>query len=245
MPIQMIEDANDPTFVNFVDEIPIYVGALGPKALALAGEVGDGLIIGGMLPTENDIIRLRAGLKVGADKAGRKVEDIPILMMANIYVMEPGEKFGNDKMKRATVSVDQGAIGCFSAGVRPLNSPGTGLNKMERISDDEIPELFRPLALENRKLLSGRNGLGALDGDAWYVSAYEGHGWKLRPELLPYVSDEMIRRTALVGTADEILMRIKQWEEWGVTAVGPEAQDLMELAIEMTERFGEMIIGRY
>jgi 5,10-methylenetetrahydromethanopterin reductase len=56
-------------------EIPIYLAASGPKMLQLAGEIADGVIINtGLLP---DIIRDSiAQVKIGCERAGRKLSDI-------------------------------------------------------------------------------------------------------------------------------------------------------------------------
>ncbi len=55
---------------------PIYIAALGPKMSRLGGEVADGLIYS--LPTPHYIKQTLPIIKEGADKAGRKLEDIDV-----------------------------------------------------------------------------------------------------------------------------------------------------------------------
>jgi alkanesulfonate monooxygenase SsuD/methylene tetrahydromethanopterin reductase-like flavin-dependent oxidoreductase (luciferase family) len=242
--VKMIHDTQslDPSFVALGGDIPLYVAAAGPKAFAVAGELADGLILGAIRPTTEDMARIRAAMQVGADRVGRRAEDIPILLMANIYVMDRGETFGNDRMKRAVVGVEQGAIGCFALGHRPGIAPGTGLARNDRIADRDIPDAYRDLALAERRLTGA---VPSAEDTTWYLRAYDGHGWRLRPELLPHVTEEMLNATALIGSADEILATLKIWEHLGITTVGPELQDDVELGLEMTERFGSEVISRY
>ena len=56
-------------------QVPIYIGATGMKMMELAGEVGDGVLLNYLVsPTYN--AEAMGHLRVGAKRAGRKVEDI-------------------------------------------------------------------------------------------------------------------------------------------------------------------------
>jgi 5,10-methylenetetrahydromethanopterin reductase len=56
-------------------DIPIYVGATGPKMLELAGEIADGVVLNYMVsPAYNDGAMER--LEAGAKRAGRSIEDV-------------------------------------------------------------------------------------------------------------------------------------------------------------------------
>ena len=56
-------------------DIPIYVGATGPKMLELAGEIADGVVLNYMVsPVYNDGAMER--LEAGAHRAGRSIDDI-------------------------------------------------------------------------------------------------------------------------------------------------------------------------
>lgn len=233
-PIQMLNgpESLDPTFVNLAP-VPIYIAAHGPRMLELAGELADGLILGVVRPTERYLDRTRAALQRGADKVGRRAEDIPIYLMLNMYVRAEDEAFGSDDMKRAVLGLEQSNIGVYAAARRP--QPGA----VDPIGDDGIPELYRALALRNRVLTSSP------DGTPWYLTAYDGHGWRVRPELLSLVPDDLLRSRALIGTADEIIGQIRIWDGLGVSSVGALAQGDVALAAEQIERFGRGVIARY
>ncbi len=63
------------------DRIPIYIACSGPRMLALAGEVADGVIVQcGLFPEAVDDARQRIG--EGAAKAGRTLDDLEIWVMA-------------------------------------------------------------------------------------------------------------------------------------------------------------------
>jgi 5,10-methylenetetrahydromethanopterin reductase len=56
-------------------DIPIYVGATGPKMLELAGEVADGVVLNYMVsPTYNDNAMER--IEAGARRSGRSIDDV-------------------------------------------------------------------------------------------------------------------------------------------------------------------------
>ena len=58
-------------------EIPIYIGAIGPKMLELAGEIADGVILSSMCSP--DYVKYASSkIKNGARKVGRKPDDIDV-----------------------------------------------------------------------------------------------------------------------------------------------------------------------
>jgi 5,10-methylenetetrahydromethanopterin reductase len=58
--------------------IPIYIAGRGPKTLEMAGEVGDGAIIGGLSSPEG-LKYARNHIANGAQKVGRKISDIDVM----------------------------------------------------------------------------------------------------------------------------------------------------------------------
>lgn len=56
-------------------DVPIYIGATGPKMLELTGEIADGVVLNYLVsPTYNDSAMER--LQAGAERAGRSVDDV-------------------------------------------------------------------------------------------------------------------------------------------------------------------------
>ncbi len=65
--------------------VPIYIGATGPKMLELAGEIGDGVLLNYCVPVEYNDMALEQ-IEKGARKAGKRLEDIdrPQLIVASV-----------------------------------------------------------------------------------------------------------------------------------------------------------------
>lgn len=76
--------------VNVRPDIPIYVAGQGPKILEVAGEVADGVII----PyTERKVLDLaKKSIKVGAEKSGRKIDDLKFVAWPSVYVTDDKQK---------------------------------------------------------------------------------------------------------------------------------------------------------
>lgn len=73
--------------------IPIYIGAQGPKMLALAGEIGDGVLINASHPED---IRLAVdSLKSGLHRSGRPESEVDIAAYTSFSVGEDYEQASN------------------------------------------------------------------------------------------------------------------------------------------------------
>ena len=66
--------------------VPIYIGAQGPKMLGLAGRIGDGALINASHPS--DIERAVTLIKQGAKKADKKPEDVDIAAYTSFSVSD-------------------------------------------------------------------------------------------------------------------------------------------------------------
>lgn len=69
---------------------PIFVGAQGPKMLALAAEIGDGILINASHP--NDVQRAMEFVKKGSARAGKKKEDLTIAAYTSFSVARKRDK---------------------------------------------------------------------------------------------------------------------------------------------------------
>jgi 5,10-methylenetetrahydromethanopterin reductase len=65
--------------------VPIYIGATGPKMMQMAGEIADGVVLNYCVPPEYNDGALEQ-LEIGAKKAGRKLDDIdrPQLVVCSV-----------------------------------------------------------------------------------------------------------------------------------------------------------------
>ena len=69
--------------------VPVYVAGRGPKVLELAGEIGDGVIIGS-LAAPSGLAYVEARLAAGARRAGRGAADLRRMIWLHTYVHEDG-----------------------------------------------------------------------------------------------------------------------------------------------------------
>jgi len=78
--------------LNFrtTSEVPIFVGAQGPKMLALAAEIGDGVLINASHP--EDIKNAMGFIREGAVKAGKAVENLEIAAYTSFSLAKTPEK---------------------------------------------------------------------------------------------------------------------------------------------------------
>ena len=71
-------------------KVPIFIGAQGPKMLALAAEIGDGVLINASHP--EDVARAMEFIKNGIIKAGKTKEDLTIATYTSLSVANKAEK---------------------------------------------------------------------------------------------------------------------------------------------------------
>src|SRR3977135_2786277 len=77
-------------FIDLDHPLPVYIAGFGPKAQALAGELGDGLISG--LPRGGTVPEMLANARRGAQKAGRALPaGFHTAAMVNVALRRPGE----------------------------------------------------------------------------------------------------------------------------------------------------------
>ena len=228
-PIEMM-DAGD-QMMRFDEPIPIVVSAFGPRTYALAGELGDGVMIGGAAaarpqPAAEQIARVRAGLQEGARSAGRNPAAIEIVLYTSVYVLEDGETLDSPLLRDTLV---------------PLAAPGVARWAVEGEDESAMPDAYRGPVAKYRDLH------GEIDRPTRHLEIYDGYLWRAAPALADLVTEELLRATALIGTADEVLSQIREWEQLGVTQIGLRAGGGGGIAGagDFAERFGASVISRF
>jgi F420-dependent oxidoreductase-like protein len=89
------------------EEIPIYLAAIGPKNIALTGEIADGWLPVFLAPDHLDV--LMAPLEEGAQRAGRTLDDFDIAPTVNVLISDDVEA-ARDAM-RPILSLYVGGMG--------------------------------------------------------------------------------------------------------------------------------------
>ena len=217
----------DMGFIDTAHRIPIYVGADGPMALKAAGAYGDGRI-SGLDPTPD---RLKASIVLmheGAAAAGRQLGDPHVTGMVSACVLQPGEDPGSDRV------VD--CVGATVVGVLHFWH-----DIYAQSGDDSfIAETCRDEWNDYLALVKSWN----IPIEKRYQRLHMGHATFMMPEERKLVTPALIQASgALVGTANEIIERIKEQEEAGLREVlllPTEAE-----ARTVLKEFAEHVIARY
>ena len=75
-------------------KVPIYIGATGPRMLELAGEIGDG-VFHNFFTSVGYLRESVRRVKIGADRAGRRLRDIDMPQMMAVAMSEDAEAARN------------------------------------------------------------------------------------------------------------------------------------------------------
>ena len=187
-------------FVAFEPRIPLYVSGFGPRAMALAARVGDGLVMS-VPPVPEAIERVWTRLDAAARQAGRVIDRATFLTttLTTMCVTEPGEASDSARVRDAVGAFAIAAMHYLyeqwkEAG-RP-DQPGRypGWDEYVRMLDRVDPERL-------------------------HQRIHAGHNCWVLPDEERFVTRELIEATCLVGTAPELASRLRALEAAGLSQV--------------------------
>jgi alkanesulfonate monooxygenase SsuD/methylene tetrahydromethanopterin reductase-like flavin-dependent oxidoreductase (luciferase family) len=187
----------DDGFVNLKDRVPIYLAGSGPKTIELAGEIGDGVILFGVVGdslleyTLNHIRR-------GAARAGKRLEELQIVISTAFHLIKPGENL--DQLQRIVGPLVVSECNIFALSVKdPM----------------ELPENIRA------DLMAFKDAYRTPDApiETRHLDLYTGYCAEFKPEHARLVTEKMIRETTLTGTAEELQTRVRKMAAAGVTQI--------------------------
>ena len=208
----------DGGFINVKDAIPVYVAGSGPKTLEMAGEIGDGVILFGTVG--DSLLKYTLGhIKRGAERAGKRLEDLYILVLTALHFTKPGESLAD--LQRAVGPLVTSECNIFALSVKdPFELPG-----------DIRADL---MAFKN----AYRTPTAPIE--TRHLDLYTGYCAEFKPEHEPLVTDKMIKETTLTGTPEEIRERIRNMQELGVkqVAVAGGGSDLNDFATHVIQEMG-------
>lgn len=140
---------------------PIYLGAMGPKMLALAGEVADGAL-GLSLPAER-AVDAAAAVRAGAEAAGRdpRTLDVPACFWCSV----------DDDAERAAGPLAE-KLAYYGPSLSPAMLAGTGLGPADFLPAADA--LHRGDPVEARRLVDARMLRLGIAGDPATVTARVG-----------------------------------------------------------------------
>lgn len=196
----------DGLYVDLEHPIPVYVAADGPKALAAAGEVGDGWIVtlmyANVMKNAPEVFaHSLAQAEQAAQSAGRSLVDAYKIYSACVCILEPGESAVSP---RALEHVGMAAMMPFHA-----------------YADDPSIAAFLPPPLQDRLEIYDREVLARMpvESERIYQEAHRGHLSHLLEGEAAVLTDEIVRMTTLTGTAGEVADVLRGLEQAGVDNV--------------------------
>ena len=187
----------DAGFINLRDKIPVYLAGSGPKSLELAGEIGDGVILFGVVG-DSLLDYTLSHVRRGAERAGRRLEDIYIVATTVFHLTKPGEAFAD--VQRA---------------VGPLVTSECNIFALSVKDPHELPADIREGLMKFKDAYRTPN----TPIETRHLDLYSGYCADFKPEHAPLVTDRMIKETTLTGSAEEIQVRIRKMAAAGVNQV--------------------------
>ena len=198
-------------------KIPLYVSGFGPRAMALAGVHGDGLVFA-IPPRGVPVADALGHARQGAARVGRSLDAFHSCALTNVALLQPGEAADSGRIKAAIGPNVMASVYYFYDEVqeRGIDPPPF----LERIWK-KYCALVEQTAPQHR-----------------HFRTHEFHYTDLHPGEAALIDEQLIRDTCLVGTVDELVEQIRGLERDGlqemVFAVGNETKWLLAEAFSRT-----------
>ncbi len=193
-------------YIDLEHRIPVYVAADGPKALAVAGEVGDGwvttLMYASVMSNGVEVFaESLAAVEAAAREAGRTFDGADVLWSNTLCMLTPGERPTDARVLER--------VGAYA--MMPFHSYA---DKPE-IGDLLPPPIRERLAVYRSEVLDRLD----VPSDRLYQETHRGHLSHLLDGEAAVLTDEIVRMTTLTGTAEEIAERLRALEAAGLTSL--------------------------
>jgi 5,10-methylenetetrahydromethanopterin reductase len=190
----------DDGFVRFDPPPPLYVSAFGPKALDLAARHGDGLITS--VPPDPEIVAMmRAGMTRRRDELGLPSDRMSFSMstLTTTCLLEPGEATDSERVKQQ--------VGAFA--IAAMHYAYEQQQQFGRRPGDHLIDVWDDYvaAVEDTPV------------ERRHLRTHLGHNCWVIPDEERFVTKELIERSCLVGTADDLRSRIAELDEAGLDQV--------------------------
>jgi 5,10-methylenetetrahydromethanopterin reductase len=192
-PVKMLR--HETRFMNLQPSIPIYVSGFGPRAMALAGEYGDGLVFA-IPPRGLPVQDAMAHVRQGAARNGRDLTGFRNATLTNVVVLQPGEAADSDRVKRTVGPNVMASVYYFYDMVQE-----TGM---------EPPAFLQRIWKPYCRLVE------QTPPEHRHFRTHEFHYTDLHPGEAELIDEPLIRELCLVGTPDELIERIRGLERDGL-----------------------------
>lgn len=188
------------------EDLPIYVAGDGPKALAAAGESGDGLVVtlqyAAIMGNAPDVFAASlAAAKQAADEAGRPWGD-PYTIWSIVHcVLEEGESAASPRVLERVGAAAMMAFHSYAC------NPAIG--------EHLPPPLKERLDLYEKEVLARFD----VPRELVYQEAHAGHLSHMLDGEAAVLTDDLVRMLTLTGTPDEIADQLRKLEQAGLKNV--------------------------
>jgi alkanesulfonate monooxygenase SsuD/methylene tetrahydromethanopterin reductase-like flavin-dependent oxidoreductase (luciferase family) len=185
-------------FIDLDHPIPVYVAGFGPRAQALAGEIGDGLISG--LPRGGTLPAMLANARRGAERAGRALApDFYTSAMVTLVMREPGEALDSPRI----------VAECGAAVLSGLHY----LVARHLETGEEPPDYARSIW----KAYLG--WLNEAPPDVRHQRLHGSHYSFLDRQEARFLTADLIRGSTLGGTPEELVERVRELGSEGLRQI--------------------------
>jgi alkanesulfonate monooxygenase SsuD/methylene tetrahydromethanopterin reductase-like flavin-dependent oxidoreductase (luciferase family) len=185
-------------FVDLEPPIPVYIAGFGPRAQALAGELGDGLVSG--LPRGGSVPDMLASARRGAARAGRALpDDFHVSAMVTLALLQPGEAADSARI-----------LGQCGAAVL------SGLHYLvarHLETGEDPPDYARPI------WKAYLDWLGQAPPDVRHQRLHGSHYSFLDPEEARFLTADLVRATCLTGVPEELVDQVRALERQGLDQI--------------------------
>ena len=207
--------------IDIEHHIPVHVSGFGPRAQALAGEIGDALCTG--IPRGGTIPQALANVHQGAARSGRNLDGFGLTALINPLILEPGQTLRSEEVIQQCGSAIMANIHFAVDWVREQNAEPPAY--MAGIWDEYIDfHARREAARAHQKL-------------------HQSHYTFLDPEEAKFITPEVIKTFCFAGQPEEIAAQLHELEDQGVTGVT--FIPPLEKQYRLIEDFARKVIAKY
>lgn len=187
----------DDGFVDFGNEIPLYISGFGPRSLALAGKHGDGAVLS-IPPDPMFMDKVWGSVERGSADGGRTIDRDAFLTcsLTTIVVLEPGEATDSDRVKDLCGAFAMASLHYSYDQFRNYGRPPAG--PAAAVWDD-----YRAVVEQ-------------VEPERRHQRVHAGHNCWVLPEERQFLTKELMEASCLIGTRDQLVERIQALGEAGL-----------------------------
>ena len=190
----------DKGFVNFEDDIPLYVSGFGPRSLALAGKHGDGAVLA---PPEfgAGLASLWHMMEAGAEAGGRTLdrERFYLTALTTMVILEEGEARDSERVKSQCGAMAMAAVHYSYDQYRNFGH--------------QPPNALAGIWADYTALLE------SFPAERRHQRIHAGHNCWVLPEEERFLTPEVLAASSMIGTVDELIERLVDLADGGLDQV--------------------------